>query len=62
MVFQIRWLRKLVKNPDTVFEDVVGIKMNDDDIHQIRDVVFRKSEKKVIGAPAAAAAAAPAAI
>jgi len=60
MVFQIRWLRKLVKNPDTVFEDVVGIKMNDDDIHQIRDVVFRKSEKKVLGAPATAAA--PAAI
>jgi len=58
MVFQIRWLRKLVKNPDTVFEDVVGIKMNDDDIHQIRDVVFRKSEKKVLGAPAAPAAAA----
>lgn len=46
MVFQIRWLRKLVKNPDTVFEDVVGIKMNDNDIHQIRDVVYRKNKTK----------------
>jgi Ulp1 protease family, C-terminal catalytic domain len=45
MVFQIRWLRKLIKDPNTVFETIVGIKMNDDDIHQIREVLFRENTK-----------------
>lgn len=47
MVFQIRWLRKLVKDHNTQFEQVVGLKMTDDDIHQIRDVVFRPNAKRI---------------
>lgn len=45
MIFQIRWLRKLAKNAATVFEDIVGIRMDDDDIHKLRDILFRPNTK-----------------
>ena len=48
IVFQVRWIRKLRLKPNTIFEDIINIKMTDKDIHQIRDIVFRNNEKKEI--------------
>jgi hypothetical protein len=43
MVYQIRWLEGLRTNPNVVFGDVVQHRMQDDEIHRFRDVLFRPS-------------------
>jgi len=41
MVYQIRWLEGLKKDPMTTFEHVVQHRLRDDEIHWFRDVLFR---------------------
>lgn len=48
MVYQIRWIRKLKKLPNTVFEDVVNIRMRDEDVHELRNILFRPNTKEEV--------------
>lgn len=50
MAYQIRWITKLRKNPnETQFENVVQIKLTDEDVHKLRDILFRPNTREVIG-------------
>lgn len=49
MAYQILWLQLLRKNPDTTFSHVVGKKdINDNTVHELRNVLFRPFQKKKI--------------
>jgi hypothetical protein len=41
MIYQIRWIRKLKKNKQTKFNDVVNVKITDHDMVMMRDILFR---------------------
>jgi hypothetical protein len=41
MVYQIRWLEGLRRDPMTTFDKVVQHRMNDDDVFRFRDILFR---------------------
>jgi hypothetical protein len=41
MAYQIRWLDKLKKNPNSTFEQIEKIKLNDAKVHKLRDELFR---------------------
>jgi len=45
MAYQIRWIRMLQQKPDAKFEDVIQINIDDDDIHQLRNILFRPNTR-----------------
>lgn len=50
MAYQIRWIDKLRKNPmSTNFDEVAHIKLTDEDVHKLRDILFRPNTKEVVG-------------
>lgn len=49
MGYIIRWLEKVNEKPDTMFSDIVKLKMNDKIIHRLRNELFRPNTKEVVG-------------
>lgn len=47
MAFQIRWLDMLRTDPATRFEDVVDVKLRDEHVHRLRNVLFRPNIRAV---------------
>jgi hypothetical protein len=48
ILYQLRWLETLQKNPNSTFGDVLKVKMNDAFVHKYRDILFRPNTKEVV--------------
>jgi hypothetical protein len=48
IAFQIRWLHKLKENKTIVFDDIIKMKITDNDVHQLRNHVFRPNTKALL--------------
>ena len=48
MLYQLRWLNALKKNPNATFADVMKLKMTDADVHKYRKVLFRENTTEVL--------------
>lgn len=49
MAFQIRWLDKLQKDPNgTRFEDIVNVRLKDEQVHSLRSVLFRPNTREIM--------------
>ena len=49
MAYQIRWLDKLQKNPETTrFEEVVDVNLKDEHVHQLRKILFRPNTREEV--------------
>lgn len=49
MAYIIRWLEVLREKPDTEFNNIVEIKLNDKHVHKLRNELFRPNTKAEVG-------------
>jgi len=48
MYYQVRWLQMLKKNKDISFTKIINIQLKDEDVHKMRDEMFRPNVKAVV--------------
>jgi hypothetical protein len=48
MIYQLRWLKGLQKNPNALFKDIMSNPLNDKDVHNYRDILFRPNAAVVL--------------
>jgi hypothetical protein len=46
MDYQLRWIHALKENPKITFNKIVDIKLNDEEVHKLRNILYRPYQKK----------------